>query len=268
MSANRAVVVLSLLVPVAAHAQIVERSERTAAGVLPSRWSAGLAAVHSESEYAGEGGRTRLLPLVSYEGERFYLRGASFGYRAYSSDRFELRTFLSGRLDGVDADDLGVAELARRGVDRALLDDRDDSLDAGVGASWKGVAGKLDLDVRADVTDTSGGHEIALDYSYPMTFGRTSVVPSIGVLRLSADMADYYYGTLDSEVARGVVRYRPGAVTVPRTGVSLVHRFAQRWALVANLEYRALPGELEDSPLVEEDTDYRASLFIGVSRGF
>ena len=268
MRASHACLPLLFLLPLAAHAQVVERTDATALDQLPVRWSAGVAAVSRDSEYAGEGTRTRLLPNIAFDGDRFYLRGAAFGYRVHASDRFELRTFVAGRLDGIDADDFGRAELARRGIDRDLLDDRDDSADVGIAGSWKGKAGKLELDVRADVTDTSGGHAVALDYSYPFRFGRTSLVPSVGAIRLSDDMANYYYGTLDSEIARGVVAYRPGAVTVPRAGVSLVHPFAKRWAFIANVEYRVLPDELKDSPLVEEGMDGSGSLFLGISRGF
>lgn len=268
MSVLRACTPLLLLLPVSVAAQVVERTDKQAQDQLPSRWSAGLAVVHRDSEYAGEGTRTRLYPNIAYDGDRFYLRGAALGYRAYKDERFELRTFIAGRLDGVDADDFGVAELARRGVDRNLLSDRDDSVDLGVGASWKGAAGKLDLDVRFDVSGASEGYAASLDYSYPLTLGRTTLVPSVGAVRLSADMADYYYGILDEEVARGVVAYRPGAATVPRASVSLIHPFAKRWALLGNIEYRALPDVLQDSPLVELDKDNSTSVFVGISRGF
>lgn len=268
MSALRACTPLLLLLPFSAFAQVVERTDRQAHDRLPSRWSAGLAVVHRDSEYAGEGTRTRFYPNIAYDGDRFYLRGAALGYRAYTDDRVELRTFIAGRLDGIDADDFGAAELARRGVDRRLLADRDDSVDIGIGATWKGAAGKLDLDVRADVAGASNGYAVALDYSHPLALGRTTLVPSVGAVRLSAGMADYYYGTLDEEIARGVVAYRPGAATVPRASLSLIQPFARRWALLANLEYRALPDALRDSPLVEAGKDRSASLFIGVSRGF
>ncbi|WP_334178712.1 MipA/OmpV family protein [Pseudoxanthomonas sp.] len=268
MSALRACLPLLLLLPFSAFAQIVERADAKAQDQLPSRWSAGLAVVHRDSEYAGEGTRTRLYPNIAYDGDRFYLRGATFGYRAYTDDRFEVRTFIAGRLDGLDADDFGVAELARRGVDRRLLSDRDDSVDVGVGASWKGAGGKLDLDARIDVSGTSDGYAVALDYSYPLTRGRTTLVPSIGAVRLSADMADYYYGILDEEVARGVVAYRPGAATVPRASLTLIQPFARRWALTGSVEYRALPDALQDSPLVEAGKNSSTSLFVGLSRGF
>lgn len=268
MSVLRACTPVLLLLPLSVSAQIVERTDAKTQDQLPSRWSAGVAVVHRDSEYAGEGTRTRLYPNIAYDGDRFYLRGAALGYRAYTDDRFELRTFIAGRLDGLDADDFGVAELARRGVDRRLLSDRDDSVDVGVGASWKAAGGKLDLDARIDVAGTSEGYAVALDYSYPLTLRRTTLVPSIGAVRLSADMADYYYGILDEEVARGVAAYRPGAVTVPRASLTLIQPFAKRWALMGNVEYRALPDALQDSPLAELGKDRSTSVFLGISRGF
>lgn len=268
MSALRVCTPLLLLFPLSAVAQVVERTDAKAQDQVSSRWSAGLAVVHRDSEYAGEGTRTRLLPNIAYDGDRFYLRGAAFGYRVHTDERIEVRAFVAGRLDGIDADDFGVAELARRGVDRSLLEDRDDSVDLGMAASWKGAAGKLELDVRSDVTGTSDGYAVALDYSYPLALGRTRVIPSVGAVRLSEDMANYYYGTLDEEIARGVVAYRPGAATLARASVTVVRPFAGRWALLGTLEYRALPDALRDSPLVEEGKDRAASLFIGVSRGF
>ena len=268
MKIDRNIGLLLLMVPVAASAQVVERTDQIAAEQAPARWGLGLAGVYRDSEYAGEGTRTRLVPNISYDGERFYLRGGAFGYRFVNRDDFEFRGFVSARLDGFDREDLGVDALARRGIDRNLLDDRDDSADLGVGATWKGAAGTLDLELNADVTGTSDGYELSADYRYPLQFGRTSIVPGVGVVRMSADMADYYYGTLDSEVARGVIDYKPGAVTVPRTGVALIRPFATHWLFIANLEYRLLPDELQDSPLVEEDTDGTGSFFLGVSRRF
>ena len=91
----------------------------------------------------------------------------------------------------------------------------------------------LDFDVRVDVSGASEGYAASLDYSYPLTLGRTTLVPSVGAVRLSADMADYYYGILDEEIARGVAAYHPGAATAPRASLSLVHPFAKRWAMTS-----------------------------------
>lgn len=266
MRAHRVSLCFLLLAPFASHAQDAVESETPVAPA--SHWSFGVGGVIRNSEYAGEDNRSLVVPYIGYEGERFYWRGATAGYRFIDRENFSLAGIIAGRLDGIDADDFGVAELARRGIDRRLLEDRDHSADAGVSATWKGAAGELEIDLRADITDTSGGYQCGINYRYPIRFGRVTIAPGIGVTALSEDMANYYYGTLDEEVARGVVDYKPGSVAIPHVGVSAVVPFAQRWAFIANAQYRALPDEIQDSPLVEEDTDNVTTLFIGISRSF
>ena len=266
MRAIRASLYLVLLVPFVSHAQ--EPLESGTPDEPLSHWSLGIAAVLRDSEYAGEGNRSLVVPSLSYEGEWFYWRGATLGYRLARTERFSLNGFIAGRLDGIDADDFGVSELAERGIDRNLLEDRDHSADAGLSATWKGAAGELELDARADITGTSEGYQLAVDYRYPFHIGRVTVTPGVGATMLSDDMANYYYGTLDEEVARGVVDYKPGRAILPHVGVSVVVPFAKQWLFIGNAQLRSLPDEINDSPLVERDTDSVSLLFIGVSRRF
>lgn len=239
-----------------------------AAEPAASRWSVGIGAALSDSEYAGEGTRATPFPLVTYEGERFYWRGIGGGARLVRHGAWSLDATLSARVDGIDRDDFGVAELAARGIDRRLLEDRDHGLDLGLAAGWRGAAGQLDLGLKGDVTGASKGHEATIRYGYPLQWGRTSVTPNISASHLSNKLANYYYGTLPGEVARGVVDYRPGSATVTRVGVDLVRPFAGRWVVIGNVSYKRLPGKLADSPLLEKDTDGVVSGFIGIARGF
>lgn len=263
----RTLPLLMLCLPLAAFAQVREPGEDRA-DLAPSNWSLGIAAGGRSELYAGEGRHNRVVPLFGYEGERFYLRGITAGYHLVQNERFVLDGFLAGRLDAMDADDFGRRALALHGIDRDLLEDRDDAVDAGVSASWRGAAGELQLELRADIADVSGGYEADLSYRYPMQAAGLLITPSVGVSVLSEDLADYYYGTLDEEVARGVVRYRPGRATVPHIGVTLAKPFAQKWRAIADFNYQALPDEIQDSPLIEDDTDGVFRAFIGVARSF
>lgn len=255
-----------LLSPFAVSAQ--EAPSAAVARTDPPRWSLGIGGAVRESEFAGEGTRTLAIPYVGFEGERFYLRGATVGYRFVDNDRFVVSTFVAGRFDGLDADDFGRAELAERGVDRDLLEDRDDSADAGIALVYKSAAGELELDARADVTDASGGYQTSLEYRYPVRWGRVSVVPGVGANVLSKDMANYYYGTLDEEVARGVVDYKPGEAVVPYATLGVYMPVGQHWMLSANAQYRSLPDELKDSPLVEEGADSTSMVLLAIARRF
>jgi MipA family protein len=235
---------------------------------VDDRWTLGVALSASDSAYAGEDIRVRPFPLVTYDGDRVFWRGLSGGVHAFKGDSFTFDVILSGRFDGFDIEDLGRQELARNGVDASLLEDRDDGLDVGLAASWEGRAGEIKLRALADATDTSSGYEFSLDYAYPLQWGRTRVIPAVGARWMSKDLANYYYGTLDEEVARGVPLYRPDAVVVPELSVGLFRPIGDKWMLFGSVKYEFLPNEITDSPLMDHDARGAAGLRIGLSRGF
>ncbi|MFL9583286.1 MipA/OmpV family protein [Stenotrophomonas sp. AB1(2024)] len=257
-----------LLLPTLALAQSTTSSGDLLAKANDDRWSIGVAASVRQSPYAGEGTRVRPVPLLTYEGERLFWRGLTGGVHLVQGDTFSLDAVLSGRFDGFDIKDLGRRELLANGVDPARLDDRDDGLDAGITASWSSRAGEFKLSALADVTDASGGYEIAADYAYALTWGRTTVVPGVGVRWMSDDLVNYYHGTLDEEVARGVPRYQPGSAVVPQVSIAFTRPLGEKWRLMGGVDYKFLPNEITDSPLSEPDTDGSAGLRIGITRSF
>lgn len=234
----------------------------------PPRWAVGMAGLFKDSPYAGEGTDAQPIPLLTYNGERFYFRGITAGWNLFSNESFEVSAIAKFRFDGFDVKDLGQAELARNGIDYQLLEDRDFGLDAGIGMTWRGAVGEIELELLSDVTDASGGQEINLQYGYPLSWGKNMITPTIGATWLSKDMANYYYGTLDTEVARGVVNYKPGATSIIHIGVNYFRPLGDKWSVMAMFKYSILPDKISDSPLIEADTDSSMSVLIGVSRSF
>lgn len=234
----------------------------------PPRWGVGLAAILNDSPYAGEGTRVLPIPLINYNGDNFYFRGITAGWNFTRSESFELSAITKFRFDGFSVDDLGREELAQNGIDYQLLEDRDIALDAGLAMKWSGNAGEIEIELLQDITDTSGGQEVSIQYGYPMRLGNGMLTLNAGASWLSEDMANYYYGTLDEEVARGVINYRPDAVTIPHVGFNYFRPLGDKWSVMAVVKYSMLPDEITNSPLVEFDTDSTASVLIGISRGF
>lgn len=234
----------------------------------PPRWQLGVGAIVTDSPYAGEGTRVMPFPLVRYNGERFYAGIGGIGWRIVENDSFELAVVGKARFDGFDVDDLGRQELARNGIDYRLLEDRDKAFEMGVNMKWSGAAGEIEVELLADATDTNGGQEASIQYGYPIQLGSGVLTPNVSVAWQSEDMANYYYGTLDKEVAQGVVDYKPGAVTLPSVGFSYFRPVGEKWSLMAFAKYTRLPDEIQDSPLIEPDTKGTGTLFIGISRGF
>jgi outer membrane protein len=233
----------------------------------PSQWGLGLGAVVSDNPYAGRRTRYRPFPLISYDSDRLFFEGITAGVHLLDTSTLEIDLIAEANLDGIDAEDLGTRELAQNGIDRALLEDRKDSADVGFDVSFSGHFGELKFQALADVLDASGGYEASVSYGYPFALSQRLVLtPNVGAKWQSADRADYYYGILDEEVARGVPTYRPGSVVIPEVGLDLKYSLAERWLLLGNAKYRTLPGKVEDSPLLDSGQSMR--FFIGVLRAF
>ncbi len=232
----------------------------------PPQWSVGVGVAASDSPYAGEGQRLRAFPFIGWEGERAYLRGLDLGLRLWRAERLQLEAALSARLDGFDADDLGRVELAANGVDRDLLDDRSDGIDATLGLRTRDLPVELGAQLRHDVGGASGGSELRLRAGWPLQQAATRWTPYLQLRWLSADLADYYHGVRDDEVARGVPAWNPGSTWQPELGISLTHATRGGWLLIGNLRLSRLPDALADSPLIEDDRE--TGLFVAVARGF
>lgn len=258
----------TLLLPAVAHAQSASPTGDLLTRLDDDRWSIGVAVAARQSPYAGEGTRVRPLPLVTYEGDRIFWRGVSGGVHLFRGDSVTVDAVVAGRFDGFKIKDLGRRELLANGIDAARLEDRDDGLDVGLAASVRGRAGEFKLSALADVTDASGGYEIAAEYARAFKWGRTTVIPGAGVRWMSADLVRYYYGTLDEEVARGLARYAPGSAVVPQVSVAFSRPLGEKWKLLGGLDYRFLPNRITDSPLSEPDSDGSAGLRIGITRSF
>lgn len=233
-----------------------------------STWRVGLAAIASDSPYAGEDSRVIPVPAVAYQGERFFVRGVSLGYTLIESKSLALDVIGQYRFAPFHTEDLGRAELAANGIDIDLLDDRKGGLDLGVALTMRLPAGEFTVNLLADATNTSSGESAMFQYRYPIRFGGSSVSPAIGVTWLSDDLANYEYGTLASEVARGALSYRPGAVTMPAISVSFVHPLSAQWAISGWARVTKLPGAITDSPLVESGVDTESSLMLTLARAF
>ncbi|MET0807879.1 MAG: MipA/OmpV family protein [Pseudoxanthomonas sp.] len=233
----------------------------------PDGVSLGVAVVSAAGIRLGEDSRTRLVPVLGYEGKRLFLRGLSGGVHLYARDGLEVNLLFAARLDNWDARDLDAAGLASRGIDRSLLVDRDPGAEAGLGLAWKGAAGRLGLEARTDISNASGGHEVELGYSFAVPAGKGLLAPGVAVSYWSSKLADYYFGTLPQEEAAGVPSYRPGAEVVPSVSVAYLRALPGRWRVFGVFKYQWLGDDMVHSPLVEGDRGV-PSLFVGVSRSF
>jgi Outer membrane protein V len=258
-----ALLALIAVLPASALAQSVS-SDGSADAQASSRWRIGMGIAAFDNAYVGQGTKVMPFPLLNYEGERFFFRGVTGGVHLWSGGGLAVDAIVTTGFNNINADDFSRSGLARRGIDRDDLEDRDRSIDAGLAATWGGKAGYLRMEAKSDVSGTSKGQEYSLEYGYPMRWRRFSVTPTVGATYLSSKVANYYYGIHNAEIQHGVASYQPGAAWVPETGISVTHPIGAKWVWMIRAKYSALPSKLSNSPLV--DGSYGSSLFLGFSR--
>jgi outer membrane protein len=227
----------------------------------------GLGMVVQSGEYLGEDTEVMPFPTLSYEGERLFLRGAYGGVHLYKNSSFNVSAILSTNIQKLDVDDLDSNKLAQRNLTKDQLEDRDMSVDAGLEAVWKSAYGNISLQALGDIGGASEAGVAKLNYQYFWNVNdKWTVVPNIGATWLSDDRANYYYGTLDSEEAKGVERYRPDSLVIPHVSLGTSYQVNQNWRATAIVTHKMLPNKAANGPLM--DNDSRTSLFVGASRKF
>ncbi|MGA7436614.1 MAG: MipA/OmpV family protein [Luteibacter sp.] len=224
----------------AVHAQ--ERSEQ-------GKLSLGMGVAWVPSPYRAYDNKALPLPMASYEGQRFFLRGPSFGARLWNSSSSELAVALSpigNRFQHKDSRDPQLKQLNNRDIS------------AQIGLQWqtRGTWGRLALAAQKEVTGHGGGHAFDANYSYAMPFGKAVVItPMVGVAYTSSALNDYYYGITAKEAQRsGLPEYRSGSSTAPYAGASAMIRLGSRWSAVGNIRYSRLADAITDSPMVRGST--------------
>jgi len=161
------------------------------------------------------------------------------------------------RLSGYDEDDSSLLD---------GMDDRDWSIDGGIGINWFTGVGLFALTCVTDLFGRHDGQE--LDFSYTILFERAgfTFIPSAGVRYKSDNLVDYYYG-VESDESRFDTRitrpaYEGNDAVDPYLRLVVRRKITERWSLLGALQYEWLDSEISDSPIV--DDSYETSCMLGV----
>lgn len=230
----------------------------------PSRWSIALDVAVWDNAYAGRGTQVLPFPIFQFNGDTVFIHGMSGGLHLLNNDSFTIDAILTPAFYQMSAKDFDRNKLATRGINRDDLDNRDLSIDAGFSASWHGDAGRLQLDVKTDISGNSEGPAYTLRYAYPFQVSGFRVTPFVGVDFLSSKVANYYYGIHPDEESRGVPGYKPGASLIPNAGVAVMHPLGKKWSFSIGGQFGHLPDKIRESPLVDQNRS--TSVFVGINR--
>ncbi len=154
------------------------------ASATASELSIGAGAAYNESPYRGYNENTKAIPLISYEGDTFYVRQTTLGFILSQSEKNELSltaSWMPLEFDPADNDDYAMQQ----------LDKRDSTAMAGVAWYHHERWGTVKASAAADVLDNSNGWVGELSVFHKMQIGRLSLTPALGVLYYDENFSDY-----------------------------------------------------------------------------
>lgn len=222
--------------------------------------SAGLGILYKDKPYRGYDSdeKTNLVPVILYEGESFFVRGSSLGWKFIANNGLEFAAVGEYLADGYDSSDSDYL----RG-----MSDRDPSFGVGAHVIWNPDALGFKMSAVTDVTDNSDGQQVRGEVFYKYRTGDWMFKPSAGFVWQSDDYNDYYYGVKNSEVRLGRPAYSANDDFNYRLGaVAVYQQKTSPWLFAGGLRYDILGDEITDSPIVSEDEEMTA--FIGFAYQF
>lgn len=231
-----------------------------AAPAMADDFSIGAGAVFNESPYKGYNENVSAVPLISYEGEHFYVRQATGGWIVWKDAKNELSltaSWMPLSFDPEDNDDPAMKQLNERNGSAMLG-----------GAyyhheSW----GSLKFAIAADAMDENGGVMGEVSYFRPFRMERLTLTPSMGVFFHDESFNDYYYGVSAKESRRsGLQQYTAGETVTPYVGVAAKYELTQNLSLNASAVYIVLPDDVKNSPMIDRDDSF--ALMTGLSWTF
>jgi outer membrane protein len=203
--------------------------------------------------YAGVPARVYPAPVVSYEGERLYVRSAIVGYRIISDNGVMIGPLVQPRIEGFKEDDSPFL---------SGMQDRNWSVDGGVNIEAVTPVGLLGVSIVSDLLGRNRGQEVEFRYLVMFPALGFQLIPSGGVRWKSDSLVDYYYGVRPNEARPDRPAYQGEQAFDPFLRLVVRHNLTKHWSLFTDAQYEWLASEITNSPIVSKD--YQLGVTTGV----
>lgn len=166
-------------------------------------------------------------------------------------------------MNKLDVEDLNESKLAQKNLSRMQLEDRDLSVDVGLQALVKAPYGIMSVQAVNDIGNASDATKVKANYQYFWRVNnKFTLMPNVGLEWPSDSRANYYYGTLVREVAKGVEKYKPNSLIIPYVSLGGSYSLNQKLRVTSPITHKFLSDKIVDSPLI--DSHSITNFFVGL----
>lgn len=223
------------------------------------RLGLGVGVVGRSSPYRDDGGAVvRVIPAITYIGDRLQIFGPGLRVGLVGSDHVRLAATARYRLGSYEEDDSAALD---------GMGDREDTLMAGLALAWE-LPRRVDvsLDYEHDALGRVQGGQASASVGKAFQWRNTRFTPRVGLNWQSSELAAYDYGVTAAQSSEARPEYAPGDTLGPEAGVNAYVEVTTDWAFLLDVAVERLDRDIADSPIVDED--YVTSGFMAVNYVF
>ena len=197
---------------------------------------------------------TRVIPAITYVGERLQWFGPVLRYGIAGSDRLRLAATAEYRIGAYEASDSPFLD---------GLGDRESTVLGGLGLQYEISEGfELELLYQHDVLDRIGGGMANIRLSRGFPAGPAVFVPQVAVNWLSEDMSNHDFGVPASAATPDRPAYSLDSTTSYELGLGVFVELSEAWRIIINVAGEKLDSDVTASPIVSDDVVYKGTAIV------
>jgi len=210
------------------------------------RIGVGVGIIARSSPYRDYNGAvSRVIPAITYNGERLQIFGPKIQFGLVGSGKLRLAATGRYRIGVYNEDD---SEFLKG------LGDRDDTFMAGLAVQAE-LPGGLDVSAsyEHDVLDRIGGGEARFELGKSLQLGVVRFSPAIAFNWTSAELSNHDFGVAESQSTVERPTYKLDDVYSVEAGLGVFIEITRDWLIVMDVAVESLSDEVTASPIVSED---------------
>lgn len=222
---------------------------------VPKGWVLGGAVISGTARYQKQDNETHFIPGGLYFGDQLMYLGDRARYYFHLDDTIALYGYGRWRFGNLDPDD----NAAFRG-----MNERKGELEGGIGATWITPYALISARISSDISGRSNGQELLLWADFPIIKDNLLVMPGMGLMVRSHNMANYYFGGISaSEATPERPQWDTGTTVSPMVAIITSYRFSPHWVGMVAANYERYDDDIADSPIVQHSGELYGILGVG-----